>query len=222
MLISSVYKAENKNQVIFLLIINLKQKDMKTITTISFLLVSFFGSLVAEASGSFLVSVTPAADSKALLSISNNAEQKYEIKISNSEGDMVYYHETKKVNADYNRMIDFSKFAHGRYKMEVTMDGAGYEKYLEVNGTGVKVAKSIKKTEPFFTYQDNMVILSHLNHGQEPVSVYIYRDGQLVFEKKLDNSFALNKAIDISKLDRGQYQVALVAGSDYYEYEVWR
>jgi hypothetical protein len=52
--------------------------------------------------------------------------------------------------------------------------------------------------------------------------VYIYRDGQLVFEKKLDNSFALNKAIDISKLDRGQYQVALVAGSDYYEYEVWR
>lgn len=161
-------------------------------------------------------------DSKALLSISNNAEQKYEIKISNSEGDMVYYHETKKANTDYNRMIDFSKFAHGRYKMEVKMDGAEYEKYLEVNRAGVSVAKSIKKTEPYFTYQDNMVKLSHLNHGEEPVSVHIYLDGQLVWAKEMDNSFALNKAIDISKLHRGQYQVVLVAGSDNYEYEVWR
>lgn len=119
-------------------------------------------------------------------------------------------------------MIDFSKFAHGRYKMEVKMDGAEYEKYLEVNRAGVSVAKSIKKTEPYFTYQDNMVKLSHLNHGEEPVSVHIYRDGQLIWAKEMDNSFALNKAIDISKLHRGQYQVVLVAGSDNYEYEVWR
>ncbi len=195
---------------------------MKTIFKFSLILAFSIFSTAAFATGNFRVNVTTSDEANALVEISNDTDLRYEIKIFNSEGDRVYQHKTKTASSEFSQSIDFSDFEYGWYKMEVTTDRAKYDKRLIVNRSGVQLASSIKKTDPYFGMKDNMVTLSHLNHGQKYLSLHIYENGRLLWEKSLDNSFVLNYGVDISKLSRGNYQVVLVSGNDTYEHEVRR
>lgn len=195
---------------------------MKTITALSFLLATVLFSNVASATGNFKVSLTARNEGKALLSVTNDSEQIYEIHISDSDGNTIYSYETKDSKSDFNQTMDFSNLEHGLYKMNVRMDGAQYEKFLTVDKSGVSIEKSIKKTEPIFQFQNNVIKLSHLNHGDEEMSLHLYQNGSLVWEKELENKFAISKGIDISKLDRGNYNLVLLSGDDIYEYQVSR
>jgi len=193
---------------------------MKTIITLSFLLAAMLVSNVTNATGNFKVSLSAKAENKALLSVSNDTEQIYEISIYDSEGNTIYAFETKDSKPNFNQTLDFSKLENGLYKMNVKMEGAKFEKYLAVNESGVTVGKSTKKTEPLFQFKDNLIKISHLNHANENVSLHLYQNGSLVWEKELDNSFAINKGFDLSKLDRGNYNLVLASGNDVYEYQL--
>jgi len=193
---------------------------MKTITTLSFLLVAMLVSTVSQATGNFKVNLSAKTEGKALLSMTNVSEQIYEISISDSEGNTIYSYETKDSKSNFNQTLDFSNLENGLYKMNVKMEGAQYEKSLAINEAGVSVARSIKKTEPLFQFKNNLIKMSHLNHGNEEMSVYLYQNGRLVWEQKLENKFAVSKGFDISKLDRGNYDLVLSSGDDTYEYQV--
>jgi len=195
---------------------------MKTITALSFLLATILFSNVSQATGNFKVSLTARNEGKALLSVTNDSEQIYEINISDSNGNVIYSYKTEDSKATFNQTLNFSKLEYGVYKMNVRMDGAQYEKYLSVNKSGVSLEKSTKKTDPVFQFQNNVITVSHLNHGDENVSLHIFQNGSLVWEKELENKFAINKGIDISKLDRGNYDLVLLSGDDIYEYQVSR
>lgn len=195
---------------------------MKTITTLSFLLATMLFSNVSLASGNFKVSLTARNEGKALLSVTNDSEQIYEINISDSNGNMIYSYETKDSKSNFNQTLNFSQLENGLYKMNVRMDGAEYEKYITVNKSGISIEKSTKKTDPIFQFQNNIITVSHLNHSNQKVSVYLYQNGGLVWEKELENKFAINKVIDISKLDRGNYNLVLLSGDDIYEYQLSR
>lgn len=193
---------------------------MKTITTLSFLLVAMLVSTVSQATGNFKVNLSAKSEGKAILSVTNDSEQIYEINISDSEGNTIYSYETKDSKANFNQSLDFSNLENGLYKMNVKMEGAQYEKLLAVNESGVSVGKSIKKTEPHFQFKNNLIKISHLNHGNEEMSVYLYQNGSLVWEQKLENKFAVSKGFDISKLNGGNYNLVLSSGDDTYEYLV--
>lgn len=193
---------------------------MKTIFKISLILVFSFVSVAAFSTGSFNVNLTTSEEANARIEISNDTDLRYEIKIFNSEGDRVYHHRTRNASSEFAQSLNLSNLDYGWYKMEVNTDGAKYEKRIIINDSGVRLASSIKKIEPYFGYKNNMVLISHLNPGNYDVNLYLYRNGQLLMEKSLDNRFALNYAVDISKLDLGNYQVVLLSGDDAYEYEV--
>jgi len=193
---------------------------MKTISTLSFLLVAMLVSTVSQATGNFKVNLSAKTEGKALLSVTNDSEQIYEISISDSEGNTIYSYETKDSKSNFNQTLDFSNLENGLYKMNVKMEGAQYEKSLAINESGVSVAKSIKKTEPLFQFKNNLIKMSHLNHGNEEMSVYLYQNGRLVWEQKLENKFAVSKGFDISKLDGGNYDFVLSSGDDTYEYQL--
>lgn len=195
---------------------------MKTITTLSFLLATVLLSNIASATGNFKVNLSAKTEGKALLSVTNDSEQIYEIVISDSDGNTIYSYETKDSKADFNQTMDFSNLENGLYRMNVRMDGAQYEKFLTVDESGVSVEKSTKKTEPIFQFQNNVIKFSHLNHGDEEMSLHLYQNGSLVWEKELENKFAISKGIDISKLDRGNYNLVLLSGDDIYEYQISR
>jgi len=187
---------------------------MKTITSLSILLVTILLSNYSHATENFRVSLTAKTEGKALLNVTNDSQQIYAINISDSDGNMIYSYETTNSQANFNQ--------DGMYKMNVQMDGAKYVKHLSVNESVVSIEKSIKKTEPIFQFQNNVIKVSHLNHGDEKTSVHIYQDGSLVWDQELENKLAINKAFNISSLDPGKYNFVLISGDDIYEYQVSR
>jgi len=195
---------------------------MKTITSIGILIVTILLSNFSYATENFKVSLTAKTEGKALLNVTNDSEQIYAINISDSDGNMIYSYETKDSQANFNQTLNFSKLENGLYKMNVQMDGAKYVKHLSVNESVVSIEKSTKKTEPVFQFQNNVIKVSHLNHGDEKTSVHIYQDGSLVWDKELENKSAINKGFDISNLDPGSYNFVLISGDDIYEYQVSR
>ncbi len=198
----------------------IKYLAMKTIFKISVILGLVMASLATWATGNFSVNLTTVDESKALVEIRNDYDLNYEIKIYNSEGERIYRHKTSKASSEFARPIDLAELDHGWYKMEVNTDGAKFTKHLIINNSGVKVAKSTKQTEPFFVLKNNTIAVSHLNHAQNDVRLLLYQNGQLLLKKELENKFALNYGVDISKLDRGNYQLILVSGDDTYRFEV--
>ncbi|MBL7967975.1 MAG: hypothetical protein JNK09_13315 [Prolixibacteraceae bacterium] len=193
---------------------------MKTIFKIGVLLGLIMASLATLATGNLSVNLTTVDETKALVEIKNDYDLNYEIKIYNSEGERIYRHKTAKASSEFVRPIDLSDLDHGWYKMEVNTDGAKFVKHLIVNNSGVRLTKSTKQTEPFFALKNNTIVVSHLNHAQNDVRLLLYQNGQLLVEKELENKFAINYGVDISKLDSGNYQLILVSGDDSFNFEV--
>lgn len=191
---------------------------MKTIITISFLIALFLITQLSFAGGSFTVNVNPKAEGKALVEISNSAEQKYEISISDESGNLVYYHETEGDKKIINRTYDFSNLEYGIYKLKVKMDGASNEQSLSVSKKGVEVGEVVRKTDPIFSFKNDILNLSFLNHNQDEMSLNIYNNGTLIWNSQMQNIFALQKGFNLSKLRKGDYKVVFSSGDEIYEY----
>jgi len=195
---------------------------MKTIIAISFLAASALVSQLSFASGNLKVNVLPLDEGKAKLEVSNNLVQSFEISILNQMGEMVYYHETDGNQSAFKKTYDFSNLEDGVYKVEVKIDGSSNEQLLSINKGTVLLGESVYKTEPFFSYKNNTLNLSYLNHNSENVSLHLYEDGKLVWEKELDNTLTVHKGLSMAKLKKGVYQIVLASGNEIYEFEFTR
>lgn len=195
---------------------------MKTIIAFSFLVATTLLSQLAFASDAFRINLVPKTEAKALLEISNNEAQQYEINISNSTGEMVYYHETKENLTYHSKLFDFSQLEHGVYKVEVKIDGASNEQLMTIGKRGIEVGNSVKKTDPLFSFSDNILKISYLNYNNNQMELHIYNRSDLVWNKEMNNEFTVQKGFDLSKLNRGDYRIVFASGEDIYEYEVKR
>lgn len=195
---------------------------MKTIIAFSFLVATTLLSQLAFASDAFRINLVPKTEAKALLEISNNEAKQYEINISNSTGEMVYYHETKENLTNHSKLFDFSQLEHGVYKVEVKIDGASNEQLMTIGKRGIEVGNSVKKTDPLFSFSDNILKISYLNYNNNQMELHIYNRSDLVWNKEMNNEFTVQKGFDLSKLNRGDYRIVFASGEDIYEYEVKR
>jgi len=191
---------------------------MKTIIKISFLVAVSLFSEIAMASGNFKINVALKSESKALTEISNNSEQKYEIIISDLTGEILYDRVAQGGQLESSKIFDFSKSEPGVYKMRVEFNGGSNEQLVTVTSNGVEVGEIVSKTEPIFTFKDNLLMVSFLNQNKEAMKLNVYSDGNLIYEKKLNDSENLNKKFDLSKLEKGDYQVVFTSGNNTFEY----
>jgi len=195
---------------------------MKTIIAICILVSVSLMSEHSLATGNFKVNTAPKSESKALMEISNSIEQKYEISLSNSLGEVLYSHKTKGEHSKLNKVFDFSKSHYDTYRLIVKLDGESTEQLLTVSETGILVGETIKKTDPIFSYRDNLLILAFQNHNNEELIFNLYQKEDLILSKKMTNISNIKKGFDLSKLDKGDYRVVFYAGEDLYEYQLTR
>jgi len=191
---------------------------MKTIITLSLLIAISLFSELSMASGNFKVNVALKSESNAQREISNNSEQKYEISISDLTGEVLYHREAQGEQLESSKIFDFSKSEPGVYKMKVDFNGGSNEQLVTVTKTGVEVGEIVRRTEPIFTFNDNLLTVSFLNQNEEAMKLNVYSGGNLIFAKKLNDSVSLNKKFDLSKLDRGEYEVVFTSGENDFEY----
>jgi len=195
---------------------------MKTIITFSLLIAVSLFSELATASGNFRVNVALKSESKALTEISNNSEHQYEITISNLTGDVLYHREALGEKGESRKIFDFSDSEFGVYKVKVKLEGESNEQLVTVTKTGVEVGEIVRKADPVFTFNDNVLTLSFQNQNKDGMKLNIYSQGNLIWDKGLKNSANLKRKFDLSKLDKGDYSVSFSAGEDHYEYQLTR
>lgn len=195
---------------------------MKTIITTSFLVAISLFSELSMASGNFKVNVALKSESNAQKEISNNSEQKYEISISDLTGEILYHRQAQGEQLESSKIFDFSKSKPGVYKMKVEFNGGSNEQLVTVTNNGVETGEIVRKTDPIFTFQDNLLSVSFLNQSEEAMKLKVYSDGDLIYEKKFNDSASLNKKFDLSKLERGEYEVVFTSGENDFEYVLTR
>ena len=191
---------------------------MKTIITIGFLITVSLFSELTMAGGNYRVNVALKSESKALTEISNNSEQKYEISISNWAGDELYHRVSQGEKVESRKVFDFSDSEYGVYKVKVKLEGESSEQLVTVTKNGVEVGEIVRKADPIFNFNDNVLSVSFQNQNKDRMALNMYSDGVLIYEKKLNEAVSLNKKFDLSKLNKGDYQVVFTVGNDQFDY----
>jgi len=195
---------------------------MKTITAISFLIASAIVSQSSFASGNLNVAVSNLENRKAMLEVSHNADKVFEISILNPMGESIYYHQTSEMSTEFKKSLDLSRLEEGTYKLSVKTDGGAKEQMINIGRDGISYGEEKMKTDPFFSYKNDRLNISFLNHHNEAMNIYVYEKGELIFEKNLSNDSSISKGFDFVKLRKGEYQVVFAAGEEFYEYELTR
>ena len=175
---------------------------------------------VALATGNLRVNILPLTAERAVVAISNDAESKFQISIEDANGSVVYFKETEGNVADYRKVYDFSQLEKGDYKLVVSIDGIVGKREFSIGNREISVGKEKTLTAPFFSFKDDVLRVAYLNHENERMNLYIYGNGELVYSKALENTFSVNKGLNLSKLSAGEYKVVLASGSEVYDYSV--
>lgn len=172
------------------------------------------------ASGNLQVNIVPVAKNKTKVYATNVEKSKFEIEVKNDKGATVYYKRTVTPESTYAKYYNFSMLGNGDYTLTVKVDDELLESTLRVQNGQVEVVKQRKEVEPFFTLKGNRLEMSWLNFSKENATMLVYNNNQLIFEKQLDQQFALNYAFDFSNLQPGEYSAVLATDNNYFEYQV--
>ena len=195
---------------------------MKTIISISFLIGATLLPLLGIASGNLYVSMSNVGNRKATLEISHIDDKVFEVSIVDEMGQLIYNHQTNESKPEFNKRFDFSGLEEGTYKLSVKADGGSKEQMITIGRDGISYGKEITKTDPFFSYKNDQLTLTFINHQNEMMKIFLYEKGELVWEKDLDSALSISKIFDLANLNRGEFKVVFGAGEEIYEYKLVR
>lgn len=174
------------------------------------------------ATGNLKVNVVSQSKELTVINIGDVVNRIYEIELKNDKGTIVYYKRTTTPSSSIRQHFDFSKVANGEYKLTVRVGEELVENSLSIRDGEVEMTKQRKETKPFFAVKDNRLELSWLNFEQEESRIQVYENSKMLFEQDIKPEFAINHALDLSKLNSGNYDIVLVTENNYYSYPVTR
>nr|WP_321358707.1 hypothetical protein [uncultured Draconibacterium sp.] len=174
------------------------------------------------ATGNLSVNISEGEGAEAHVRVTNAVESQFEMEIRNTNNDIIYYKQIQQPLKLVLNTFDFSQLSNGEYTLSVKLDNEQNVTTLAVKDGDVKVVDQMKQVDPYFGMNNDQLNISYLNHAAGDVKLYLYdeRNNKLVHEDELGSEFAVNHAIDLSKLDNGSYEAVLVSNNGTYEYEI--
>ncbi|WP_167616297.1 hypothetical protein [Maribellus sediminis] len=193
---------------------------MKNLKKTMLLLVTILASGSVMATGLLNVSVIPGKNEKALVSVSDNNGDRCMVEVTDVNGEMVYTHHIKHPGDSYEKLYDFSKLDDGNYTLSVILGDETLLSSMNIQNGNVQISGQKEELKPYFKLNGNELELTFLNFEKQDVKFQLYDDGtnELVFENDLANDFSINKEIDLSKLNAGDYNAVLETGDQLYNY----
>lgn len=186
--------------------------------TLMFAFVAFAGTLMAG--GNLKVNIQPLSAEKALVAISSITESNLKITLEDEQGNIVYYKEVAEPTGDYKKVYDFSALDAGQYKLSVESDNLTSESSLVIKDWKIEVGKEKTTLEPFFSFNDGLFRYSYLNFPKENLTLFFYDKDQLLYTKEIGRNFTVTEALDLSKLNKGNYKAVLLAGNKDFSYPI--
>jgi hypothetical protein len=197
-------------------------KNIKVMKTIKFFLTIATVAVVMAATAveKPKMNVIPLDDEKALIAIANEKPAYFELSIEAKNGDLVYYKESAKEITDLREVINYSDMDNGFYTLKLKVNDTYVSRDFEINNKGMKVGESKMEYAPHFAYSGDVLKLSYLNCDKENVKFKIFNDGGLVFENKLGKDFVISAGYDLSKLEKGKYEIELTSMNNQFSYNI--
>ncbi len=72
---------------------------------------------------------------------------------------------------------------------------------------------------PFFGFDGEQLVLTHLNFENEKYDLEIYDNQGLVYKASVGNNTPINAGFDLSKMNTGEYEVVLSSSNELFSYE---
>jgi hypothetical protein len=184
----------------------------------TFALVAF--ALVSGAVEKPKMNVIPLNDEKALIAVANEKPAYFELSILSEKGDLVYYKESSSEITDFRQLINYSNLENGNYTLKLKVKDTYVSRNLAINNNEMIVGETKMMYAPYFALENDILKLSFLNFDEENMKFRILQDGELVFENRLGNEFVISEGFDISKLEKGNYEIELSSYKNQFSYNI--
>ena len=193
---------------------------MKTMLKVTFLfaLVAFANTLFAA--GNLKVNIVPVKAEKALVAISKLSDSNFNITIADDNGQIVYYKENSNPSENYRQVYDFSDLENGTYYLTVVSNDLTTERQFSLSYGQITVGEEKTTLQPFFRYQAGILKCSYLNFEKDKVTLTFYKNDEQIYSKKIGRDFNIHHALNLSMLDKGDYQAVLYAGGKQFKYPI--
>lgn len=166
------------------------------------------------------MSVIPLKDTKAIVTIAYETPSINEISIVSENGSIMYYKRSKKPMTGYRKIFDLSQLESGKYELNLRVGKTAMKKEIAIEDGVVSVQKPQKQLEPHFSFADNMVKISYLNFENRNVRLCVFDKTRMIYSLKVGKEFAVHRALDLSALKTGNYDVLLANANKEYWFSV--
>lgn len=155
------------------------------------------------------MSISQVEEDKALVSYTANTPTPLEITLTDCHGDVLYFKRTEKRHSEYREVFDFAELNDGEYCVSINFGHQSVSRKLNVQNQKILVGAPLHCFEPCFNLQDGMLNVSFFNAPAEQVYVNIYKDGIRIDGAKLGKDLAIQKQLDMTGLQPGDYEVVI-------------
>ncbi len=148
-------------------------------------------------------------ENKAMLAYKAPEAATLEVTLTDCNGTVLYFKRTSSQTEELNEVFDFSNFNNGSYCMSVNYGNRSISRNLSINEEKIEVGAPLRCYEPYFRLEDKKLSISLFNRPQKQVFVNIYQNGNHVDGFKLGKDLAIQKCLDLSRLNKGKYEVVV-------------
>jgi hypothetical protein len=158
-----------------------------------FIITIFFGAATAFASGKPAMNIIPLTADRVLVAMEQEKSSPVEVRVTDENGRLVFYKSVRSANIDYRKIYDLSALENGSYNVVFNIDNTRVKRTIELNDDRVVVGDIHYSYDPTFLFDNDNLKVTYLNFDEEDFMLKLYRNGQMVFESKLGNDFALTR-----------------------------
>ncbi|MFK7774121.1 MAG: T9SS type A sorting domain-containing protein [Saprospiraceae bacterium] len=155
--------------------------------------------------------------------ISNNAKKSdVTIRIFDNEG-LSLLREKIEVNSAFSKSYDLSNMPNGIYEVEIE-DNISFRKYFVITASDtIEILENNEEKifKPIVVLEESLLKFNLLNLGSGDVELSLNnRLGEKIYTEKIQNTIAIHKGFDLSKLPSGNYSVEVRTEGKYFSVDV--
>lgn len=160
------------------------------------------------------MNIVATENNKILVSFESSIACPVELTITDADGVIMHYWKSDSPKNIVNQRINLSQLGHGIFNVALNYGGTSVNREMIITRREIKVGEPVKLLEPFFSFKNEKLNVSFLNVANKNVYLNVYKDGEYYNGMTLGKSIDIQKCIDFSMADNGNYDVVL---TDYFK-----
>jgi len=192
-------------------------KTIKSLATVVILGIATLASAVERPN----TNVQPLNSDQLLVAMESGQESRMEVTIVDESENIVYYKQSSKPITTYKKIFDVSNLDNGEYTIELKVNDLLSERDMTIANNQILVGKpdNANLIPPFFGFDGEQLVLTHLNFENEKYDLEIYDNTGLIYKASVGNDTPINAGFDLSKMNNGEYEVVLSSSNELFSYE---